>query len=252
MVKEEKIEEVEKLRKMIEKYDVIGIANIFGFPTKQFQEIRNMMKEKAMVKVVKKNLLKLAIKNAKKEGICELEKILPEQVAIVLGYGDAFKFYSMVSSFKSRREAKEGDIAQNDIVIPAGPTVLPPGPAISELSKAGIPAGVEEGKIAIKKDVVVAKKGDKISKQLASVLKKLNIEPIEIFLELVGVHESNRVYGKEILELIKYYPEKLKECHSIALTLAINISYPTKESVAFLFAKAFNVANSLKGLGGVM
>lgn len=49
------------------------------------------------------------------------------------------------------------------------------GPVISEFAKVGLIAGVEEGKVAIKKDKVVAKKGDEISKELAGVLRKLKI-----------------------------------------------------------------------------
>ncbi|MHA1742869.1 MAG: 50S ribosomal protein L10, partial [Candidatus Heimdallarchaeota archaeon] len=61
MVREEKIKEVEELKKMIESYPVIGLLDIFKLPSRQFQEIRKKLRGKSLIKIVKKSLLKLAI-----------------------------------------------------------------------------------------------------------------------------------------------------------------------------------------------
>jgi large subunit ribosomal protein L10 len=150
---------------------------------------------------------------------------------------------------KSQTFSKDGDVALNDIKISAGPTSLLPGPAITELTKAGIPAGVEEGKIAIKKDVVVVKKGEKISKDLAMALKKLGIETMEIGLNIVAIYDG-KIYTKDVLELVNAYPEKIKEAYNQALNLSVFICYPTKANIQQLLAKAFNAAKSIENLGG--
>ena len=250
MVKEEKIRQVEELKRSFEKYSSICLLNMFKLPSKQLQQITKELRGKAEFKMTKKSILLHAIRGLSKENIGELEKNISLQPAIIFTDLEPFRFYAMVSKLKSSSFAKEGDIAEDNIEIKAGPTSLPPGPAIGELSRAGIPAGVEEGKIAIKKDVVVAKKGEKISKILADALKKLKIEPVKIGLNITKIYDG-KIYSKEILELVNVYPEKLKEGYNQALNLSVSICYPTKENIKFLLAKAINNAKALERSGGV-
>jgi len=252
LVREEKIAEAEELKKLIEEYSVIGFINMFKLPSRQLQEIRNKIRGDAVITMTKKSLLKVAIKNVKKQNLNELEKAMPQQPAIVFSRLGPFKLFSMISKLKSPSFAKEGDVAQTDIKVSAGPTSLLPGPVISELSRAGIPAGVEDGKIAVKKDVTVAKKGDKITKELANALRKLGIEAKEVELNIVAIYDNGMVYTKDKLNLVNIYPGKMNEAFNQALNLSINICYPTKENIKFLLVKAFNSAKVLEGkVGGV-
>ncbi|HKZ45400.1 MAG TPA: 50S ribosomal protein L10 [archaeon] len=252
MVKEEKVARAEELKSIIEKYPVIGLVDMFKLPSRQLQEIKKNIRGKGTIKMTKKALLMIAIGHSSKPNIKELVDLIPQQPALILAQADPFKFYSMVGKLKSRTFAKEGDVTMVDIHVSAGPTSLLPGPAISELSKAGIPAGVEEGKIAIKKDVTVAKKGDIVSKPLAAALRKLGIETMEVGLKIVAIYDNGTLYKMDVLSLVNVYPEKLKEAYNSAMNLSVSISYPTKENIKFLLAKAFNSANGLKSkVGGV-
>jgi len=249
MVREEKKAEVEKLTNLIDESPVIGLIDMMKMPAKQLQEIKRKIRGKVSIMMVKKSLLELAIKNSKKD---ELEKLIPLQPAIAFTQLEGFKFYSMIDKMKSPTFAKAGDVVQREIKVSKGPTNLLPGPAISEFGKAGIPAGVEEGKIAIKKDVTVAKRGDVISKELASALRKLKIEPMEVALNIAVIYDNGMIYLKEVLILVKIYPEKIKEAHNSAMNLSVNVGYPTKENIKFLLAKAFNSINAISSrVGGV-
>lgn len=253
MVKEEKLAKAEELKKTIEQYPVIGLVDMFKLPSRQLQEIKKKIRGKGTIKMTKKSLLEVAINNSSKQNVKDLISLIPQQPALILAQADPFKFYSMIEKMKSRTFAKEGDVTVTDIHVSAGPTSLLPGPAISELSKAGIPAGVEEGKIAIKKDVTVAKKGDVVSKALAAALRKLGIETMEIGLKIVAIYDNGTIYKIDVLSLVNIYPEKLKEAYNSAMNLSVSISYPTKENIKFLLAKAFNSANGLKSkVGGVI
>lgn len=253
MVKEEKLKAVERLRKDIEQSPVIGVIDMFKLPSRQLQQIKKKVKDQAAIKVTKKSILEFAMKNVKKEKIDELMKIIPKQPALVLTNMEPFKFYLTVDRLKSPASAKAGDIAPNDILVSAGPTNLLPGPAISELTKAGIPAGVEEGKIAVKKDTVVAKKGDKISAILANALKKLNIEPVLIGLNIVAIYQNGMIYSKDVLSLVgDAYLNKLKDAYTESLNLSVSICYPTKENIGYLLSKAQLQAKALESkFGGV-
>jgi len=251
MVSEQKIADVEKLKKMIEEYPIIGIVDMFKLPSRPLQNVKKKIKDEGIIKITKKSTLLLALKNAKKDGMNKLTEIVPKQPAIFLTKMNPFKFYAIVDKVKTPAPAKEGDIAPEDIKVSAGPTNLMPGPAISELTKVGIPAGVVEGKIAVKKDVVAAKKGTVISKPLASALRKLNIEPMLIGVNIVGIFENGMVYSKDALSLVgEGYVNKLKEAFNNALNLSVSISYPTKASIGFLLAKAAREANALEKISG--
>ena len=182
----------------------------------------------------------------------ELENFIPLQVGLILTNLTTFQFYKIVNQLKSSAFAKEDDIAGMDIEIKPGPTDLLPGPVISEFAKVGLVAGVEAGKIAIKKGGVAAKKGTKISKELAGILRKLKIEPIEISLNITALYENGEVYAKDVLNLVGEYPNKLKEAFSKAVNLSVAICFPTKENVKYLFAKAYQQAKALESkIGGV-
>jgi large subunit ribosomal protein L10 len=251
MVKEEKLKKVEELKKMIEEFPVIGIADLYKFPSRELQKIRKVVRDEGLIKASKKSTIIFALKEAKKERIQELEKIIPNQPAIIFMKENAFKSYLKLVSMKFETYAKEFDIAPNDIVVPAGPTSLLAGPVISELTKAGIPAGVEEGKIAIKKEVTVVKKGERISKEVANALRKLDIKPISISLNVLGFYENGMIYTKDVLELVKTFPEKLALAHQQAVNLSVNVCYPTKETIKILLIKAFNNAKAIEKMGGV-
>src|SRR2546425_792053 len=150
MLKKEKISQVEQLKKMFDENPVVGIIDLHKLPARQLQEIRKSLRDKVLIKVTKKSMLLHALKKSEKNKIGELEKIIPQQPGIIFTSMDPFVLFKKVNSLRSLTFAKEGDVAQGEIWVHAGPTNLLPGPAISELSKAGIPAGVEEGKIAVK------------------------------------------------------------------------------------------------------
>ncbi len=245
MVKEEKIEEVKALIKLIEKHPVIGVVEMYKMPSTQLQQIRKQLRGKAVIKMVKKSILKFAIERIGKEGLKELEKNMPIQPAIILSDMDVFKLYALISKLKFPSYAKEGDIAPNDIRVSAGPTTLLPGPVISELQRVGIQAGVEGGKITIKKDATVVKAGEKISSNVASVLRKLNIKPMEIGLNIIALH-NGELYDKDTLELVNSFPRMLAGAYNKALNLSVAIVYPTKENIKFLLLKAVNAMRAVE------
>jgi len=248
---ESKIREVEEMKKLFEKYSVIGIIDLTKIPTITLQNVKKKAKGQALIKVIKKVVLTRALAAAKeqKRNLGEVEKLIPKQPAIVFTDMDPFKFYAMIDKLRTPAAAKEGDIAPDDIVVSAGPTNLLAGPAISELTKVGIPAGVEEGKITIKKDVVVAKKGSVINKALANALKKLRIEPMKIGLNVVAIYQDGMIYRGEALSLVgEGYLSKIREAYMQALNLSVSIAYPTKENINYLLAKAKLAADALANL----
>lgn len=247
MVSEKKKQGVVEIKQLVEKYPVIGMLDLFKMPSRQLQYIRKSIRGNVLLKMCKKRVILLALKDIKsKEGIEKLNEFAPREPALIFSEMNPFKLFKTLKKSKSRGYAKPNDVAPYDIVVTAGPTSLPAGPAIGELQRIKIPAMIKEGKIHVREDFVVAKKGELISDQLANVLKKLDIQPVEIGIDVLGLWENGIVYKKDVLDVDEsVYAENIKNAYNYALNLSVNICYPNKESIKILIQKAFQHGKNL-------
>jgi len=215
-------------------------------PAKQLYEIRKKLKGHAKIRVVKKRVIKIALGESKLSGIEHLAEKMRGEPAMLFSKENPFKLAFMLNESKSTAFAKAGDIAPHDIEIKAGPTSLPVGPAIGELQRLKIPAGVEGDKIVVKKDTIIVREGEVIQKPIADVLTKLGIEPMEIGLNMLAAWEDGLVFTKDILSVPpSKYLEDLRHAHSKAFSLAFKINYYTNENIPLFLSKAHNQALSL-------
>jgi large subunit ribosomal protein L10 len=246
MVSERKGEWVKELEGELNKYPVIGLLDMFKMPSRQLQEMRDKLKGRAKIKMVRKSVIERALENVKKKGLKELEMRMQNQPALLFSNVDPFELARTIESSRSFATAKEGDIAPKDITVKAGKTSLKAGPVIGELQRVKIPAGVEGENIVIKKDTVVVKGGETIEKNVADVLTKLGVEPIEISLNLLAVWEQGTVYTKDILFIpLEKYRNDVKLAYQNAFNLSIGIGLLTKENIPMLLSKAHNEAVGL-------
>ncbi len=240
-MKEEKQKELAQVKELFNKYKVICIVDMLKMPTKQMQMIKKSLGTRALVKISKKSLVEIAMKESGKDLIGHM----PKQPGLVFTDMSPFAFFKEVNSMRFKVYAKDGYVVDQDIVVSPGPTELLPGPAISELQKVGIIAGVEGGKIAVKKQSTVLKKGQTVTPELAGVLRKLKMQVAEIKLNINLIFDG-MIYGKETLDLFESYPTKLKEAFNQALNLSVSINYPTKRNVKYLLMKAYQRGKALE------
>ncbi len=246
MVKEEKVAALKEIIENTKKYSAIGIIDLYKMPSPQLQAIRKDLRGQVVLKMYKKRIIQKALSESNMENLIKLCDYDPKKPALVFTNLNPFKLYKLFEKSKTPSYAKEGDIAPYDIVVKEGPTKLPAGPVIGELQRARIPAMVKEGKIHISKDTVVAKKGSVISAELASLLKKLEIQPMELGINLLAVWESGVVFDRDVLAVNEEeYKLKLQQGYQHALNLSLAISYPTKDNIILLLQKAFMHAKSL-------
>jgi large subunit ribosomal protein L10 len=247
--RKDKIEAVDALATKISQYPVVGVMSLHKVPADALQKIRGELTE-AVIKVERKSVLAKALE---KSGKKELAKLLESQPAVVLSKMNPFKLYKFVQKKKTKAAAKPGDLAPENIVVPAGPTEIPPGPAISALTKVKIAAKVEGGKIAVAKDSPVAKKGDVISAELASALSMLKMQPMEIGLEISALMEDGMLYGKDVLAVDETkIISDIGLAASQAFNLSINSGWPTKQTIGPMITKAFLNAKSLGLEAGIL
>ncbi len=246
--KEKKKKLVEELAQLIQKYPVVGIADLTNLPSSQFQKIRAMLKDNVLIKVTKKSLIARALEIAKssKSGIEKLEQFLHGIPAMVFSNLDSFKLSKTLDKNKTPAPAKPGQIANEDIIVNAGETPFTPGPIIGELGQLGIKTSVEGGKIVIKEDKLLVKAGETINDKAAALLAKLGIQPMKIGINLVATFEDGTIYKQDVLKIDEArYFEMIKQAYANALNLSINIAYPTKENIKLLILKASAEEKSL-------
>jgi large subunit ribosomal protein L10 len=262
-----KIEAVKGLVQEFERAAVIGIVNIRGIPAPQFQAMRKRLVGRATLKVSKNNLLRIALKEAssKKKGLDGLVTVVQDQTAVLTAAINPFRLYKEMEATKTKAPARGGEKAPEDIWVREGDTPFKPGPIVGELQKAGVPAAIERGKVVVKKDKLLVKAGDRIPREVAQALTRLEIYPLTVGLDLRGAYEGGMVYPRDVLSVDEAkvradlflagrqalnlavsagYPSKqtikplLSTAFRRALALALESGFPTRESVKFLLAKA--------------
>jgi len=238
-VSEKKKKAVLDLSKLLKEKKTFLIASIKNIPGSQFQEIVKRLRGKAVVKVPKKNLILKALNSSKDEEIKKISEKIGENFALLFSDIDCFELAIDLIRKKSPSKAKVGQIAPEDIEIPAGPTDLVPGPAISELGALGIQIQIEGGKITIKSPKIIAKKGTKITQSAADMMSKLDIKPFSIgFIPVAAFDNELKMFYPEININPDKTLEDLKEAYGRALPFAVQIAYSTPETITFLIGKA--------------
>ena len=252
MVSLKKKRTVEILTEKLKSYPIVGVVNVELLPAAQLQKMRRGLRGKVELMMARRRILQRAIE-ASSDGVKELIPHLGGMPALLFTKENPFSLYRTVQQSKSSAPAKPGQIAPQDIVIPAGPTPFAPGPVISEFSAVGIKTGVENGKVAIKQDSLIVRKGEEIKQKVADVLKRLGVEPMEIGLNIVVVVEKGIVFTASQLFIDEdVFNAKLMGAISEARNLAVEVSYPTADVIELLIQTAFRGAKAVALEAGVV
>ncbi|MCK4614463.1 MAG: 50S ribosomal protein L10, partial [Thermoplasmata archaeon] len=179
-------------------------------------------------------------------GLDSLIDHIDGQCAVVTTDLNPFKLFKQFEATKTPAPAKGGEIAPEDIVVKKGNTPFKPGPMVSEFQRAGLPAAIERGKIIIRKNTVLVKKGEEIPKRVAGVLTKLEIFPLVVGLDLRAAWEDGTVFDADSLRVDEEQMLSQFRLASLqALNLGVFAGYPTKQTIVPIIQKAFIQALSL-------
>lgn len=253
-VLQEKAKEIEEIRKIMEQHKVIALASLQKVRAAQLQELRKKLQRDAYLRVIKNTLVKRAISKSKdKPNLDKLEEHLAGSTIFLFTNLNPFRLVLLLEKGKVRTTAKAGDVAAFDVVVPAGNTGQPPGPIISQLSAVGLKTRIESGSVWINKDTLVAKEGEAISEQLAVVLSKLGIKPVEAGLVLKAAYDDGVIINeKQLLLDIDDARKTVEDAYRHAFYLSVNSAYTMSENVAFLLQKAHQSAYLLSVNGAIL
>jgi len=241
MVKQWKLDKVNEIAERLGKYKSIMVISLKNIPGKQLLHIRHSIKNKAGVIMVKKCIIKRALE---KVGMKEMAQEVGDVPALLVSNYDPFSLSIILDKEKVPAYAKAGETAPKDIIVPKGATQFPPGPILSELSDAGIKVKIEGGKIAVTKETVVAEKGSTINANQAGILKKLDIMPMKIGLNIILAFADKKLF-RNIHVDIETIKNNLRISRMQAINLAVNSGTIIPETAELLLSKAENEAINL-------
>ncbi len=241
-----KKEEVKDLKGLIGSHKVVGMADLADIPAPQLQKMRRTLKDSALIKMSRKTLMNLALNDSEKSNIEALSEHMEGQPALIFTDMNPFRLYKILEESKTQAPAKAGNIAPSDIVVPQGDTAFPPGPMLGELQKIGIPAKIEKGKIVITKDKTVVIAGEKISSNVASILTRLEIHPMEVGIDLKAAYEDQTIYTSDLLTIDSEKTlSDIQSAYTNALNLSVNAEIFNKVSMPILISNAVTKSMNL-------
>ncbi len=242
----------EELQQLPKNYNVIALSRMTKVRATQLMAIRKKFRNDIRMRIIKNKVAMRAFE--KVQGVAGLENLSKElegQCALMFTNISPFKLNLIFAQNKVFLPAKGGDIATKEIVMPAGNTGIAPGPVLSEFKVANVPTKIDQGTIWVSKDTVVAKPGDVISMQLASLMSKLNIKPIEAGIAVNFALAEGLIFKEQDLRInLDEYKNELVQSFQQALALATEVGYITPETVKPLLVKAEQQARSLAAEAG--
>ena len=237
----------QELQELPGTYDVIALSKMSKVRATQLMTIRKKFRNEIKIRVIKNRVAQRAFeKLSNLPGLDSLSKELEGQCALLFTHISPFKLNLIFDKNKVFLPAKGGDIATKDIIIPAGNTGISPGPVLSEFKEANVSTKIDQGTIWVGKDTVVVRSGSIISQKLASLMSKLNIKPIEAGISVSLATADGLVLKENDLKInLAEYREELTRSFHEAVSLAIETSYPTVETITRLLVRAYQNATAL-------
>jgi large subunit ribosomal protein L10 len=252
-VAEWKKREVETLKKMVSGRKVVGILDVTGMPSAQFQEIRKKLRGKADMRISKIVLIQRAFDELGEPRLKKLASYIAGPSGVIVSEENPFLLYGTIKKNRSKAPAKAGMVATADIIAPAGETDMQAGPVLAELKQAKIDVKLEKGKIVVASDSLVVKQGETVSLQAASALGKLGITPMKIGLKVSALAEGDTIYEAKVLDVDEeQFLADLKQAFVSALNLSVNSGYPNAVSIVPMIQKARRSALAVAKAGNIM
>ncbi len=248
-----KAEMFKQLQEFPKKYKVMAIIKMSKVRSTQILPLRKTLKGDVEFVSIKDKVAQKALEQLDIPGIKEMVGELKGQVMFMFTNMSPFKLNVLLAKNKIMMNARGGDIASIDIVVPAKNTGIAPGPMLTEFKEAGIPTKIDQGTIWIAKDSTPVKKGEAINEKLAALLGKLDIKPVEAGISLYSALEDGLKYSEtEMIIDVEKIRNEFAQAHQEAVSLSIEAAYITADNISQILGKASQYARSLSVESGFM
>jgi large subunit ribosomal protein LP0 len=233
-----------KLTQLLDEYPKCFIVGVDNVGSKQMQQIRQSMRNDAILLMGKNTMIRKAIRSHLETNPA-LEKLLPyikANIGFVFTNLELVDVRDKILENKVKAPARAGAMAPCDVKIPPQNTGL--GPEKTSFFQAlSIPTKISKGTIEILNEIHLIKKDDKVGASEATLLNMLNISPFTYGLVIRQVYDSGTVFDPEILDITAddLRSKFLEGVRNVA-AISLSIGYPTLASVPH------SIVNGLKNL----
>ena len=246
-----KLDEVEHLVGLFKEYSNVAVIEVAKLNDRQIQEMRKILRGKAIIRMSKKSLQLRAIdkyrQESKKENLDEFIERIPGQAAFCFTNLNIFEIKKIFNQSEWMVPAKPDEITPVDIWVSAGDTGLPTGQVISELNMTlRLPTSIQNDTIWIREDTQTHRAGDIVDVKQAAVLKKLGVNPIESLIKIHYAWSDGEIIPEEILYMdMKQFQKDLTSAYFSAQNLALELGIVDKETIKPMIQKAHRGALGL-------
>lgn len=223
----------DKLKGLLEEYKSIFIVSVDNVSSQQMHEIRQSLRDEAVVLMGKNTMVRRALKTFVADAP-EYERLLPfvkGNIGFVFTNGDLKDIRDKILANKVAAPARAGAVAPVDVWIPAGNTGMEPGKT-SFFQALGVPTKIARGTIEITTDLKLIETGLKVGPSEATLLNMLNISPFTYGMGIAQVYDQGNTFPSNVLDIGE---EQLLKSFSSAITtiaaVSLAINFPTLPSV---------------------
>merc|ERR1712131_47502 len=238
-----KIAMYEKTQRMFNSYDNYMFMDLSKVLSTQFKNIKSELPKDVKFLFAKNKIMIKALQELNKNG--KYDKTI-EQIknnVIVAFYEDkssAEKIYQVCNKYRRNANARFGDVANEDVIIPAGPTGLPP-TKINVFHAAHMNTVIVKGKIEIAVEHKLVGSGEIVGISEANLLTMLNILPFNYGLSLLKIFESGEVFDKSVLAVTdEIVQNSIKEAISLIACVSLGTGMLTEASLPYEIMEAKN------------
>ncbi|XP_060085929.1 large ribosomal subunit protein uL10-like [Ylistrum balloti] len=230
-----------KIAQLLDEYPKCFIVNADNVGSKQMQQIRQALRNKAVILMGKNTMMRKAIRGQLDKNP-ELERLLNSirfNVGMVFLKGDLVEVRDILLANKKQAPARAGALAPVDVNVPAQATTL--GPEKTSFFQAlQIPTKITKGCIEILNEVNLIKEGGRVGSSESTLLNMLNISPFSYGLIIEQVYDSGTLFSPNILDITD---EDIRAKFMMGVTniaaLSLVIGYPTAASAPHSLVNGF-------------
>ncbi|ORD96604.1 RLA0 [Hepatospora eriocheir] len=247
-ISETKLNSFNRAKELFSSYDKYIIMNIDKVTCNQFMNVKTSLPNDTKFYFGKNKIVKKALNEINDDGKFDETISYIKNNVIICFYefvNSANIIYDICKKYARDSFAKSSDIANNDIVIPAGITDINAA-NINVFVSNRINTTVVKGKINIAIDHVLVKEGALVGIAKSKLLSLLNILPFKYGCDILRVFEDRQSFDKSLLVFTKEDGiEAIKEVVSEVAFASIGAKVSNKATVPYEIASVFNEVNAL-------
>jgi len=240
---ERKAEYFDRMKELLGTYDKAFIVEIDNVGSKQLQQTRQGLRNKAEILMGKNTMMRKVIKEYVEENpdspCGKLIDCCRGNVGFVFTNDDLGEVRSVLESNTRPAPARVGAIAPIKVVVPKGPTGCDPGQT-AFFQTLQIATKITRGQIEMVNDTELIEQGDKVTASQAALLQKLNIEPFTYGMILKSVYDAGSLFDAKVLDITDdVLAAKFAEALNTLAALSLAIGIPTEASVPHSLVNAY-------------